>query len=37
MLMRGLDDGEGDLERYRSVLHRFIDPAFGSPNPHVSA
>ncbi len=37
MLMQGLDDGEGDLERYRSVLHRFIDPAFGSPNSRVSA
>ncbi|HZC94116.1 MAG TPA: TetR/AcrR family transcriptional regulator [Mycobacterium sp.] len=37
MLMRSLDDGEGDLERYRSVLHRFMAPAFGRPNPHVSA
>jgi AcrR family transcriptional regulator len=37
MLMRGLDDGEADLKRYRSVLHRFIAPAFGSPNAHVSA
>ena len=36
MLMRGLDDGEGDLERYRSVLHRFIAPAFGCPNAQVS-
>jgi hypothetical protein len=35
--MQGLDDGEGDLDRYRSVLHRFIDPAFGSPNSRVSA
>src|ERR1700758_2399651 len=31
MLTRSLDDGDGDLERYRSVLHRFIDPAFGGP------
>ena len=37
MLMRGLDGGEGDLNRYRSVLCRFIAPAFGSPNAHVSA
>ena len=37
MLMRDLDDGEGGLKRYRSVLHRFIAPAFGSPNVHVSA
>jgi AcrR family transcriptional regulator len=37
MLMRGLDDGDSDLERYRSILHRFIAPAFGSPNAHVSA
>jgi AcrR family transcriptional regulator len=37
MLMRDLDDGVSDLERYRSILHRFIAPAFGRPNAHVSA
>jgi hypothetical protein len=28
MVMRGLDDGDGDLKRYRSVLRRFVAPAF---------
>jgi AcrR family transcriptional regulator len=28
MVMRGLDDGEGDLKRYRSILRRFAAPAF---------
>ena len=37
MLMRGLDDGDGDLKRYRSILRRFIAPAFASPTAHVSA
>jgi len=27
MVMRGLDDGEGDLKRYRSILRRFVAPA----------
>jgi AcrR family transcriptional regulator len=27
MVMRGLDDGDGDLKRYRSVLRRFVAPA----------
>ena len=27
-LMRGLEDGEGDLKRYRSILRRFVAPAF---------
>jgi AcrR family transcriptional regulator len=32
MLMRGIEDGDGDLKRYRSILHRFLAPAFASPN-----
>jgi AcrR family transcriptional regulator len=32
MLMRGLDDGDGDLTRYRSILGRFIAPAFANAN-----
>ena len=28
MVMRGLDDGVGDLKRYRSILRRFVAPAF---------
>jgi AcrR family transcriptional regulator len=28
MVMRGLDDGDGDLKRYRSILRRFVAPAF---------
>jgi AcrR family transcriptional regulator len=28
MVMRGLEDGEGDLTRYRSLLRRFVAPAF---------
>ncbi|GAB1811962.1 TetR/AcrR family transcriptional regulator [Mycobacterium sp. MUNTM1] len=28
MLMRGLKDGEVDLARYRSILRRFVAPAF---------
>jgi AcrR family transcriptional regulator len=30
MVMRGLEDGDGDLKRYRSILRRFIAPAFAS-------
>jgi AcrR family transcriptional regulator len=32
MVMRGLDDGDGDLKRYRSILGRFIAPAFANAN-----
>jgi AcrR family transcriptional regulator len=33
MVMRGLKDGEVDLARYRSILRRFVAPAFaGSQN-----
>jgi AcrR family transcriptional regulator len=28
MVMRGLEDGDGDLRRYRSILRRFVVPAF---------
>jgi AcrR family transcriptional regulator len=31
MVMRGLEDGEGDVRRYRSILRRFVVPAFASP------
>ena len=36
MVMRGLEDGDGDVQRYRSILRRFIAPAFASANAHVS-
>jgi hypothetical protein len=32
MLMRGLEDGECDLKRYRSIMRRFVAPAFASSN-----
>ena len=28
MLMRGLEDGDRDLERYRFILRHFVAPAF---------
>ena len=28
MLMRGLEHGDADLERYRSILRRFVAPVF---------
>jgi hypothetical protein len=34
--MRGLDDGDGDLKRYRSILRRFVAPAFASAKTEVS-
>ena len=30
IVMRGLEDGEGDVRRYRSILRRFVAPAFVS-------
>jgi len=30
IVMRGLEDGEGDVRRYRSILRRFVAPAFAS-------
>lgn len=32
MVMRGLEDGEGDVRRYRSILRRFVVPAFSGLN-----
>jgi AcrR family transcriptional regulator len=32
LVMRGLEDGEGDVRRYRSILRRFVVPAFASAN-----
>jgi AcrR family transcriptional regulator len=37
MVMRGLDDGEGDVERYRSILRRFVAPAFVSSDTQAGA
>ena len=37
MVMRGLEDGEGDLKRYRSILRRFVAPAFAGSNAQVDA
>ena len=30
MVIRGIEDGDGDLKRYRSILRRFVAPAFAS-------
>ena len=35
MVMRGLEDGEGDVRRYRSILRRFVVPAFARSNAQV--
>jgi AcrR family transcriptional regulator len=37
MVMRGLEDGDGDLKRYRSLLRRFLAPAFTGATAHVGA
>jgi AcrR family transcriptional regulator len=37
MVMRGMEDGEGDLRRYRSILHRFVAPAFASADAQLGA
>jgi AcrR family transcriptional regulator len=37
MVMRGLEDGDGDLKRYRSILRRFVAPAFSSSDAQVGA
>jgi AcrR family transcriptional regulator len=37
MLMRGLEDGEADLKRYRSMLQRFVAPAFASSDAQMGA
>jgi AcrR family transcriptional regulator len=36
MLMRGLEDGDGDINRYRSILRRFVAPAFAGANARAS-
>jgi hypothetical protein len=35
MVMRGLEDGEGDVRRYRSILRRFVVPAFARASAEV--
>jgi AcrR family transcriptional regulator len=35
MVMRGLEDGDGDVRRYRSILRRFVVPAFVSAEAHA--
>jgi AcrR family transcriptional regulator len=37
MVMRGIEDGDGDLKRYRSILRRFAAPAFASANAPAGA
>jgi AcrR family transcriptional regulator len=37
LVMRGLEDGEGDVRRYRSILRRFVVPAFAGANRSVIA
>jgi AcrR family transcriptional regulator len=32
MVMRGLEDGEADLKRYRSILRRFVVPSLAGPS-----
>ena len=36
-VMRGLEDGDGEVKGYRSILRRFVAPAFISANAPVSA
>lgn len=35
MVMRGLEDGDGDVRRYRSILRRFVIPAFAGAKAQV--
>jgi AcrR family transcriptional regulator len=35
MVMRGLEDGDGDVRRYRSILRRFVVPAFADAKVQV--
>ena len=37
MVMRGIEEGDGDLKRYRSILRRFVAPAFAGSNAQVDA
>ena len=32
LLMRGLEDGDGDVKRYQSIMRRFVAPALASAN-----
>jgi AcrR family transcriptional regulator len=32
LVMRGLEDGEADVRRYRTILRRFVVPAFAGAN-----
>jgi hypothetical protein len=36
MVMRGLEDGDGDIRRYRSIIRRFVVPALASAKVQVS-
>ena len=35
LLMRGLEDGDGDVKVYRSIMRRFVAPAFAGASAHV--
>jgi hypothetical protein len=35
MVTHSLDDGEGDVWRYQSILRRFVVPAFARANAKV--
>jgi hypothetical protein len=37
LVMRGIEDGEGDVRRYRSILRRFVVPAFAGGNRTAAA
>jgi AcrR family transcriptional regulator len=37
MVMRGVEDGDGDLKRYRSILRRFVAPAFTRADAQMGA
>jgi hypothetical protein len=36
LLMCGLEDGDGDVKRYRSIMRRFVAPAFAGANAQAS-
>jgi AcrR family transcriptional regulator len=37
MLMRALEDRDGDVKRYRSIMRRFVAPAFAGANASVGS